>query len=102
MTFIKTAALLGLAISVSGCVGGNRTGEQRWVDSGIDSKSLSQLVAGIWVDPNGCDHWIIDDGLEGYLSERMQPDGRPVCSGVAPPNTAVGPFRAGTNIPDPL
>lgn len=99
MTFIKTAALLGLVISVSGC---DRTGEQRWVDSGIDSKSLSQLVAGIWVDPNGCDHWIIDDGLEGYLSERMQPDGRPVCSGVAPPNTAVGPFRAGTNIPDPL
>jgi hypothetical protein len=99
MTFIKTAALLGLTLTIAGC---QRTGEQRWVDSGIDSKSLSQLVAGIWVDPNGCDHWIIDDGLEGYLSERMQPDGRPVCSGVAPPNTAVGPFKAGSNIPDIL
>jgi len=27
---------------------------------------------------------------------------RPVCSGVAPPNTAVGPFREGSDIPDAL
>ena len=85
-----------------GLEGGNRTGLERTFDAGQDSKSLSQLVAGIWVDPNGCDHWIIDDGVEGYLSERLTPDGRPVCSGVAPPNTATGPFREGTSIPDPL
>lgn len=111
MTILKTTALLGLALSVSGCIesaailgieGGNRTGEERFVDAGQDAKSLSQLVAGIWVDPNGCDHWIIDDGIEGYLSERLTPDGRPVCSGIAPPNIATGPFRQGTDIPDPL
>ncbi|MBS1303214.1 hypothetical protein [Loktanella sp. SALINAS62] len=72
------------------------------VDRGINSHHLSTLIAGVWVDPNGCDHWIIDDGVEGYLSERMTPDGRPVCSGVAPPNTAVGPFKAGSSIPDPV
>ena len=110
MKMLKVSVLLAAGVSTSGCVelfatqleGGNRTGLERTFDAGRDSKSLSQLVAGIWVDPNGCDHWIIDDGVEGYLSERLTPDGRPVCSGVAPPNTATGPFREGTDIPDPL
>jgi hypothetical protein len=99
--------LLVAGLSVSGCAGGfleggTRTGLERSFDGGYDAKSLSQLVAGIWVDPNGCDHWIIDDGLEGYLSERLTPDGRPVCSGVAPPNTAVGPFREGSDFSDTI
>ncbi|CAN0460821.1 unnamed protein product, partial [Ectocarpus fasciculatus] len=55
-------------------------------DRGPDSKDLLDLQAGIWVDPNGCDHWIIDDGLEGYLSARLdRKTGKPVCSGVAAP-----------------
>lgn len=70
-------------------------------DRGIDSKDLSQLQAGIWVDPNGCDHWIIDDGLEGYLSPRMDKYGKPVCSGVAPPTVATGNFKRGSPIFDP-
>jgi hypothetical protein len=98
MKMVKATVLLVAGLSVSGC---ERSGLERSFDTGIDSKSLSQLVAGIWVDPNGCDHWIIDDGLEGYLSERLTPDGRPVCSGVAPPNTATGPFKEGSNLPDP-
>ncbi|MBD3664207.1 hypothetical protein [Sulfitobacter aestuariivivens] len=71
------------------------------VDRGIDSKHLSQLQAGIWVDPNGCDHWIIDDGVEGYLSARLDRHGKPVCSGVAPPTHTVGDFKGGSNISDP-
>lgn len=106
MKALKITALVAMGLSVSGCAemleGGNRTGAERFVDAGRDAKSLTQLVAGIWVDPNGCDHWIIDDGIEGYLSERLTPDGRPVCSGVAPPSTAVGPFMQGTNVADPL
>ena len=72
------------------------------VDRGFDKKHLSQLQAGIWVDPNGCDHWIIDDGVEGYLSPRLQPDGAPVCSNAAPPGVATGPFKSGSRIPDTL
>ncbi|MEL6958996.1 MAG: hypothetical protein AAGL89_08625 [Pseudomonadota bacterium] len=110
MNTLKVLGFVALGLSVSGCgevlvsqlEGGQRTGAERWVDAGRDEKSLTQLVAGIWVDPNGCDHWIIDDGIEGYLSERLTPDGRPVCSGVAPPSTVVGPFQGGTSIADPL
>ncbi|WP_205389857.1 hypothetical protein [Sulfitobacter sp. SK011] len=70
-------------------------------DRGIDKKHLSQLQAGIWIDPNGCDHWIIDDGVEGYLSARLDKRGKPVCSGVAPPNHTVGDFKGGSDIVDP-
>ena len=105
MKIVKQLGLIGIAVSLSACAaieGGDRTGAERHVDAGTDAKHLSTLVAGIWVDPNGCDHWIIDDGVEGYLSERLTPDGRPVCSGVAPPNYATGPFREGSDIPDSL
>jgi hypothetical protein len=105
MKLMKFSALMAVA-ATSACTsmleGGERTGEERWFDAGQDDKHLSQLVAGVWIDPDGCDHWIIDDGVEGYLTDRMTPDGRPVCSGLAPPNTATGPFREGSDIPDPL
>ena len=98
MAYIKTVALLGV-LAIAGC---DTFGPDKSVDRGINAHNLSTLVAGIWVDPDGCDHWIIDDGVEGYLSERSTPDGRPVCSGVAAPNTAIGPFKEGSPIPDIL
>ncbi len=55
------------------------------IDHGLDHKPLSQLKAQVWTDPEGCDHWIIDDGLEGYMSPRLTPDGIPVCRADALP-----------------
>ncbi len=71
-------------------------------DFGIDSKDLKDLKPGIWVDPNGCEHWLIDDGIEGYLSQRLDKNGKPVCSDLAPSGTVVGPYKAGSSIPDPI
>jgi outer membrane protein OmpA-like peptidoglycan-associated protein len=35
---------------------------------------------GIWVDPDGCQHWWADGGLEGYMVGRVNPhNGMPVC-----------------------
>ena len=34
---------------------------------------------GIWVDPDGCQHWVMDDGVEGYMTPHVTRDGRPVC-----------------------
>jgi len=98
MTPVKTLSLVLLATIVAGC---DIPKQNKTVDNGIDSKHLSQLKAGIWVDPRGCDHWIIDDGVEGYLSARLDKYGKPVCSGIAPPNTATGPFKSGSYINDP-
>ena len=96
MTIKVSMAILGVALAVAGCTGDK---SNKTIDRGIDSHSVSELNAGIWVDPVGCDHWIIDDGVEGYLSARLDKYGKPVCSGIAPPNTAVGDFKDGKRDP---
>ncbi|MDA7827570.1 OmpA family protein [Rhodobacteraceae bacterium] len=39
----------------------------------------SNVVPGIWTDPDGCEHWVIDDGIAGYMSPHLTRDGLPVC-----------------------
>ena len=87
------------AVLISGC---ELALVDKTVDRFIDSKHLSELQAGVWIDPNGCDHWIIDDGIEGYLSQRLDRDGKPVCSGPPLANTAIGGFKSGSAIGDPI
>lgn len=41
---------------------------------------VSDLAKGLWVDSEGCDHWIMDDGVEGYFTQRLDRYGKPVCS----------------------
>jgi hypothetical protein len=99
MRATKSVVLLAAVLGMSACT---EIGPDKTLDRGIDDKHLSQLVAGIWIDPEGCDHWIIDDGVEGYLSGRLDDYGKPICSGAGLPNTAVGPFKSGSVIFDPL
>jgi len=101
MKIVQGTAILMVAVSLTGCVGLTPKVDKT-VDRWVDSKDLSQLVAGIWIDPNGCDHWIIDDGIEGYLSQRLDKYGKPVCSGAGAPGTAVGPYKSGSPISDPI
>lgn len=110
MKLIKASALIAAALSLSACENvmtegagsllGNK--QNKTVDRGFDSKHLSALEAGIWVDPNGCHHWIIDDGVEGYLDPRLDKYGKPICVDIAPPSTAVGPFKSGSTFGDPI
>lgn len=113
MKLVKIAVALAAVATTSACAlqeplegtgpfAMGQIGEDKSIDYGINKHHLSTMIAGVWVDPHGCDHWIIDDGVEGYLSPRLTPDGRPVCSGIAPPNYAVGPFKEGTPIADAL
>ncbi len=98
-------ALIAAAGLLAACEGGegiSEIGPDKSIDGGFDAKHLSQLKAGIWIDPEGCDHWIIDDGVEGYLSARLDDYGKPICSGAGPANTAVGPFKAGSSVRDSL
>ena len=69
--------------------------DNKAIDRGFDAKPLTELQAGIWIDPNGCHHWIIDDGVEGYMDARRYPDGRPVCDPSAVRNSVGGAFKAG-------
>ena len=59
-------------------------------DYGIDRGALLEdRTAGIWIDGNGCDHWIIDDGIEGYMSPRLADDGKPVCREGSVPYSTI-------------
>lgn len=42
-----------------------------------------RVQPGVWVDPDGCLHWVADGGIEGYMEGRVNPhDGMPVCLDV--------------------
>lgn len=78
------AVLTVSAVTLAACTA--RTTDQ---DYGVDSESLENLEAGIWVDGNGCDHWIVDDGFEGYMSPRLTDEGKPVCRVGAIPYSTI-------------
>lgn len=70
---ITWVVLLLSAFGLAAC-GGSPTR-----DTGFDSHNLSDLAASVWIDPDGCKHWIIDDGIEGYMSPVLNLDGTPDC-----------------------
>lgn len=38
-----------------------------------------RYIPTIWVDPDGCEHWVMDDGIEGYMTPNVNRQGIPVC-----------------------
>jgi outer membrane protein OmpA-like peptidoglycan-associated protein len=44
------------------------------------SSQTERYVPTIWVDPDGCEHWAMDDGAEGYMTPHVTRDGIPVCN----------------------
>jgi len=63
--------LIGSIIASTGFVG---------AASAASNDSQSQrYVPTIWVDPDGCEHWVMDDGAEGYMTPHVTRDGIPVC-----------------------
>lgn len=67
-------------------------------DTGRDSKGLVEGEAAIVYDPDGCQGWIMDDGLEGYSGRRFDPvSGLPVCNKLYPPGTVVGNYQTSSS-----
>jgi outer membrane protein OmpA-like peptidoglycan-associated protein len=58
---------LGLAVTAMAATAGQKNRSERY-------------VPGIWVDPDGCQHWVMDDGWEGFMTPNVTPDGIPVCN----------------------
>jgi hypothetical protein len=101
--FVCRACLLmvvGATVSGCGVVEGSRLyhGPESVIatnsDKGRDGQDLVDGEAAIAYDPDGCQVWIIDDGLEGYASPRFDPKtGLPVCDGKYPPGTVIGNYQ---------
>lgn len=98
---MKIWAALPLAIVLlSACEPGIRpyTGSNALVavpeDRGIDGGGLVNGEAAIVYDPDGCQGWLIDDGIEGYSGRRFDPvSGLPICNNLYPPGTLLGKYQ---------
>ncbi|MEM7236530.1 MAG: hypothetical protein AAF501_01710 [Pseudomonadota bacterium] len=71
--WIRMPALVVGCASLAACAGDQAS------DGGIDSHPLTEMQAQLWVAPDGCKHWIIDDRQEGYLTPKLNRDGTPDC-----------------------
>jgi len=74
-------ATVGLAILALGGLGATAipaAAQEQVIISGT-------VQPGIWIDPDGCMHWVADGGVEGYMEGRVNPqNGMPVCLDVSP------------------
>lgn len=72
-------------------------------DRGLLDDQENRLVdgqAGIAYDPDGCQVFVIDDGVEGYSGRRFDPaTGLPICNTAYPPGAVIGTYKT-NNIPE--
>ncbi|MFP7571836.1 OmpA family protein [Marivita sp. S2033] len=66
---------------------------------GALAQQSERYIPGVWIDPDGCEHWVMDDGVEGYMSPHLRRDGTPVCHkisrcAVVPTDTMFATARA--------
>lgn len=102
-SMLRAGLLLAAGVGLSGCIEGTvpyRQGPDTVIatgsDFGRDKGPLRNGEAAIAYDPDGCQNWIIDDGLEGYSSPRFDPvSGLPVCNNRFPPGTVIGNYETG-------
>jgi len=66
-------AALTVAIALSAPIAEAQTKSQKGRDKG-------QYIPTIWTDPDGCEHWVMDDGVEGYMTPHVSRKGIPVCN----------------------
>ena len=107
MNMTKITTLCAVAFGLSGCITESFEGTEPYrgaqsviatgQDQGRDTGVLANGVAAIAYDPDGCQGWILDDGLEGYSGRRYDPvSGLPVCNSTYPPGTVLRNYQTGT------
>lgn len=69
---MAAGAALVAAMALQGAAVSAQTKSQEGRDGG-------QYIPTIWVDPDGCEHWVMDDGVEGYMTPHTTRQGIPVC-----------------------
>ena len=72
MRVVLAAAAAALSLTAASVQAQNATTGQRTIVG-------ERYVPTIWVDPDGCEHWVMDDGAEGYMTPPVTPAGKPVC-----------------------
>lgn len=73
------AIALALAFSFSGPQAHAQDGLLGLFDRD-NRRGNESYVPTVWVDPDGCEHWVMDDGAEGYMTPHVTRQGIPVCN----------------------
>ncbi len=71
--FLDFTVMFSLAVTAGAVTSTSVVAQARNVQAG------ESYVPTIWVDPDGCEHWVMDDGAEGYMTPHVSRDGIPVC-----------------------
>lgn len=69
---LSLAAVIALPMAFAPTSSDAQTKSQEGRDRGVYTPT-------IWVDPDGCEHWVMDDGAEGYMTPHTTRQGIPVC-----------------------
>ncbi len=108
-TYLLRISFFLVAAFLSGCIEETvkYTGDPNTViatnyDTRDDTVSIANGEGAIVYDPDGCQAWMLDDGVEGYAGRRFDPkSGLPVCNKHFPPGTVIGNYQTATpGIPD--
>ncbi len=71
------AAVVALMLGGSGAMAQGLKADPR---PGAGQKMYGEkYIPTIWIDPDGCEHWVMDDGAEGYMDIRLDRSGKPIC-----------------------
>lgn len=105
--FIQIGTGFAAIATLAGCLGPNPgvgpNGElpviARAFDTGYENAALSSQPA-VAYDPDGCQLWLMDDGVEGVAGRRRDPlTGLPVCNDLYAPGSVVRDHRM-NDVPD--
>lgn len=73
----RTAAASAFAVAVAvGLTAAPATAQEL---NGVGRVTSERYAPTVWVDPDGCEHWVMDDGVEGYMTPHVTRQGIPVC-----------------------
>ena len=74
-----TLGLSGPLLAKTGGSSANSTGDLTASQLISRMSTQERYAPTIWVDPDGCEHWVMDDGVEGYMTPNVNRQGIPVC-----------------------
>lgn len=77
------AALLAIAMTAGAAIAQSERFDSVTVEL-PDGRVIKgeEYIPTIWIDPDGCEHWVMDDGVEGYMDLRRTRKGMPICHEV--------------------
>ncbi|GAA6187876.1 hypothetical protein NBRC116596_09390 [Litorivita sp. NS0012-18] len=76
---VRSAAKMAVCGMVAAVVAASSVSAQEQFFDNKKKSTNERYAPTIWVDPDGCEHWVMDDGFEGYMTPHTNRQGIPVC-----------------------